>query len=132
MILTGAPEAGGEVGGVVGAVVGGVVGAVVGGVVGVVAPVQSVPLRRNAVGDVPEPAPLKPNEVVAPVAIEPFQAALPTVTFGPDWVTTPFQSWLTVCPDGKAKVSDHWDTGSPRLVIATEAPKPPGQELVTW
>jgi hypothetical protein len=46
------------------------------------------------------------------VAIEPFQDALPAATSAPGWATTPFQSWLTVCPDGKVKVSVHWETGS--------------------
>jgi hypothetical protein len=53
-----------------------------------------------------------------------------TVTCAPDCWTTPFQSWLTVCPAVYAQDSRQPETGSPRLVTVTAAPKPPDQELV--
>src|SRR5258706_38849 len=55
---------------------------------------------------------------------------LVTVTLAPDWVTLPFQSWVTVCPLAKLHFSVQLDSGSPRLVMARLAPKPPGHWLV--
>jgi hypothetical protein len=53
------------------------------------------------------------------------------VTAAPDWLTTPFHSWVTVCPDGKLQPSVQPLSGSPTLVTATDAPKPPCHWLVT-
>ncbi len=54
-----------------------------------------------------------------------------TVTFAPDWVTVPFQSWVTVCPAVKDQANRHPLSASPRLVTVTEAPNPPGHWEVT-
>jgi hypothetical protein len=128
-------EADGDVDGLVDGDVDGLVDGDVDGLVGglVVPPVQATPLRENAVGTGFEPVhePLKPNDAVPPVPIEPFQAALRTVTAEPDWVTVPLQSWVMVCPLGNVKVRDQELTGSPRLVTSTAAPKPPGHWLET-
>src|SRR3954470_7007423 len=50
---------------------------------------------------------------------------LTAVTAAPDCVTVAFQAWLTVCPAPHDQRSVHPSIGSPRLVTATEAPKPP-------
>src|SRR3954468_16721907 len=42
-----------------------------------------------------------------------------------DWVTVAFHAWATVCPAPNDQRSVHPLIGSPRLVTATEAPKPP-------
>src|SRR3954447_22612695 len=42
-----------------------------------------------------------------------------------DWVTVAFHAWATVCPPPNDQRSVHPLIGSPRLVTATEAPKPP-------
>jgi hypothetical protein len=54
---------------------------------------------------------------------------LVTVTFAPDWLTEPFQSWVTVCPAANDQVTRQPLMGSPRLVTVTLALKPPCQEL---
>ena len=54
-----------------------------------------------------------------------------TVTLAPDWVRLPFQSWVTVWPLAKLHLSVQLVSGSPRLVMFTLAPKPPGHWLVT-
>jgi len=50
---------------------------------------------------------------------------LTAVTAAPDCVTVAFQAWLTVCPAPNDQRSVQPLIGSPRLVTATEAPKPP-------
>ena len=50
---------------------------------------------------------------------------LAAVTAAPDWVTVALHAWLTVCPAPNDHRSVHPLIGSPRLVTATEAPKPP-------
>jgi hypothetical protein len=114
------------VGEVVGVVVG-VVGAVVGGVVTVAPPVQVVPLTAKLTGTglLPVQVPLKPNEVVALVARLLFQPASVAVTVLPLCVKFAFQPWLTVCPAGNDHLTVQDVSGSPRLVRATSAPKPP-------
>ena len=47
------------------------------------------------------------------------------VTAEPLWVRVVFHELVTVCPAGHDHVSDQLDSASPRLVIATLAPKPP-------
>src|SRR3954468_10914973 len=42
-----------------------------------------------------------------------------------DWVTVAFHAWATVCPAPNDQRSVHPLIGSPRVVTATEAPKPP-------
>jgi hypothetical protein len=66
-------------------------------------PVQATPFRVNADGEVlpPVSAPLKPNETDALVAMLALYPASRTLTAAPDWLTTPFHSRVTVCPDGK-------------------------------
>jgi hypothetical protein len=96
-----------------------------------VPPVQAVPLSAKPDGVAAAPVALKPKEAVPPVAIAPFQEALRTVTAGPDWVTLPFHSCVTLCPEPNVKVSVHELTAAPRLVIVAEAPKPPGHWLDT-
>ena len=76
--------------------------------------------------------PLNPRLAVPPVPMAPFHAALATVTWAPDCVTLPFQSWVTVCPAVKDHVNCHEVTGSPRLVRLTFAPNPPDHWLETW
>ena len=53
------------------------------------------------------------------------------MTWAPDWLTEPFHSWVIVCPAPNDQVSFQFVTGSPRLVMVTFAPKPPGHELDT-
>ena len=120
-----------------GGVVGGAVvgGAVVGGGVGVVVtlPVQVTPLTVKAVGTllVVVQLPLKPMPVsVAPVAMLPLYDMLVTRTAEPDWLTVPFHSWVTIWPLANVQPSVQLDIGSPRLVMFTFAPKPPGHWLV--
>ena len=60
-----------------------------------------------------------------------FQVVLPTVTRPPFWVTVPFQYWVTCCPAVNDQVSCQPLSGSPRLVTATLAPKPPFHWLET-
>ena len=74
---------------------------------------------------------MKPNDAVPLVATVPFHPALRTDTAAPDWVTEPFQSWLTVWPAPKEKRRSHPVIGSPRLVTTTLAPKPLCHWLVT-
>ena len=109
-------------------------GDVVGELVGVTGlPVHATPLSANALGEglVPAYAPLKPNDAVPLVAMDPFHAALRTDTAAPDWVTVPFHSWETVWPASKEKRRSHAVTGSPRLVTCTPALKPPCHWLGT-
>jgi hypothetical protein len=61
---------------------------------------QATPLRVNAVGVSIEPVRLKlaPMPVEAPVAREPFQLRLATVTVFPVWLQVPFQPLWSVSP----------------------------------
>src|SRR5687767_16035739 len=114
---------------------GGVVVVVVVVVVDVtVVPVHGVPLSAKSVGAGFEPVhePLKPNPALAPVPRRPFQLTLSTWTRAPDWLTVPFQSWVTFWPAANDHVSRQLATGSPRLVTLAFAPKPPDHWLVTW
>ena len=54
-----------------------------------------------------------------------------TVTWPPDWVTDPFQSWVIVCPAVYDQVSRQLLSGSPWLVMVTLAPNPPGHDELT-
>jgi len=90
-------------------------------------PVQATPLRVKLPGtgllDVQPP--LKPKDVLPPVAREPLYETLTAVTAVPLCVTVAFQACVTVCPAPKLQRSVQLLTGSPRLVMATLAPKPP-------
>ncbi|GFJ93952.1 hypothetical protein Prum_075940 [Phytohabitans rumicis] len=64
-------------------------------------PVQVTPFSEKLAGAGLPAAfqvPLSPNEVVAFVAMPPFQAALFTVTALPLCETDAFHAWVTVCP----------------------------------
>ncbi|GIF26860.1 hypothetical protein Ate02nite_95900 [Paractinoplanes tereljensis] len=72
----------------------------------------------NAVGTglLPVHDPIKPTEVLP---MDPFQAALVTVTCAPDWANVPPHPCVTFCVVvGKSKPSDHDETASPRFVMA--------------
>ncbi len=58
-----------------------------------------------------------------------FQLTVAAVTWLPDCVTVAFQACVTVCPEGKFHASCQPLIGSPRLVTATFAVKPPGHWL---
>ena len=75
--------------------------------------------------------PLKPTWTEAFVPTEPFHGMLVTVTWEPDVEWTPFHSCWIPWPSGNAQRRSHDDTGSPRLVTVTLAPKPPGHWLLT-
>src|SRR5438105_2621092 len=96
-------------------------------------PVQVVPLSAKLDGTALAPvhAPLNPNDVVAPVAIDALYDMLVAVTAPPDWATVAFHAWVTVCPLGNVQASRHPLIGSPRLVMSTFAPNPPCHWLVT-
>lgn len=49
----------------------------------------------------------------------------------PLWLTLAFHACVTVCPAAYDQASVQPVTGSPRLVIVTSAPNPPGHWLVT-
>src|SRR5919204_3261898 len=56
---------------------------------------------------------------------------LTALTWAPFCVTVAFQAWVTRCPAEYDQVSVHPVTGSPRLVMDTFAPNPPGHCEVT-
>jgi hypothetical protein len=95
-------------------------------------PLQVVPLRANVDGAVLAPvhAPLNPNDTVAPVPMDALYDMFVAVAAPPDCVTVAFHACVTVWPFGNVHVSRHPLTASPRLVMSTFAPKPPGHELV--
>src|SRR3954471_24890276 len=89
-------------------------------------PVQATPLSAKLVGtglaEVQEP--LNPKDARAPAPRFPFQVALVTVTWVPDWATVPFHSWVTVWPAANDQVSRQLVSASPRLSTSTLAPNP--------
>ncbi|ALG09982.1 hypothetical protein AOZ06_26525 [Kibdelosporangium phytohabitans] len=90
-------------------------------------PSQVTPFRLNDTGLplVPEKVPLKPGDTLAPVGTDPFQAVSRAVTPLPWWVNSAFQPCRTCWSPGNShsRVQPP-DTGSPRLVTVTVAPKP--------
>ena len=74
---------------------------------------------------------MKPNDTVAPVAIPALYDTFVAVAAPPDSVMVAFQAWVTVWPSGRVQVSRQPLTASPRLVMSTFAPKPPGHWLET-
>ena len=78
----------------------------------------------------PEKVPWKPMLTVAPEASEPFQAALRTVIWLPDWDQSPFQPLLRLTLDPAVKARVQLLTEPPVLVIRTSRVKPPGHWFV--
>src|SRR5690606_30918264 len=68
---------------------------------------QAEPFRVNVDGALPPPGvPRKPRLTWPPLALMfKFQDSFRTVTFGPDWLSMPFHSWVIVWPDGKDDAS---------------------------
>jgi hypothetical protein len=98
-------------------------------VVGSTTPPQATPLTENAVGEALVELfhePMKPAFAEAPVAIAPFQASLPTVTFEPDWEYLPPQPWVIVWPLANANVTVHELQASPVFLTVRSPWKPPG------
>src|SRR5690606_41445553 len=76
------------------------------GTVGYQPTLQAFPLRVNAVGSAPPPgAPRNPNSMVWFGFMVPFQGAFSTVTFGPDWLYSPFHNWVICAELGKVHPS---------------------------
>jgi hypothetical protein len=81
---------------------------------------------------VPLHEPENPIDEDAPVPSDPFQLMLAADTRVPDWVQLALQPWVTCwLVLGKSNVNVQFGIGSPRLVIATFAVKPPGHWLCT-
>lgn len=74
--------------------------------------------------------PMKPQEVEAPVARDPFHAAFRAVTVEPDWLTSAPHAWVTVCPFAKVSVTVQLESGC-SAVTSTLPWNPPGHWPVT-
>jgi hypothetical protein len=75
---------------------------------------------------------VKPNDVVALGASEPFQLAFVTVTLAPLALSVPFHSWVMTSPLLNVHVTRQPEMATdPVFRTVTEAWKPPGHEFVT-
>ena len=76
------------------------------------------------------PFAVKPNDVVAPAAREPFQDRFFTVTADPLMVCAPFHSWVMLWPLASVQRTVQAVIAELPALTVTAPWKPPGQEFV--